>query len=371
MRVATDLDVDSGAGSIRCTTVVDFGDRPAAGWKVRTTVTDPRGRRVGKASLGEVPHRFAEPYAFRGHLVDAELEVPRAKAWSAELPNRYAIEVELLDPKGVVRHAETQHVGIRRVEVRDRQLLVNGRPVWIFGVNRHDHHPDRGKAVTIADMRADLVAMRAHNITAIRTSHYPNDAAFLDLCDELGFYVVAEANIESHAYNFLLCDDPTYPRRGSTAAPALVQRDRNHPSVILWSLGNESGYGSTTTRSPDGSVTPTRLGPCTTRMRCGSKGGSTAGGPPPTSTCPMYPEIEAIAGYGRDGRRRPPADHVRVQPRDGQLERLARRLLGRDHDDSGPAGRVHLGVEGPRAAQAARRRLDDAGVRRSVRRHPA
>ena len=138
--------------------------------------------------------------------------MPRAMAWSAELPNRYAIEVELLDPKGVVRHAETQRVGIRRVEVRDRQLLVNGRPVWIFGVNRHDHHPDRGKAVTVADMRADLVAMRAHNVTAIRTSHYPNDAAFLDLCDELGFYVVAEANIESHAYNFLLCDDPTVPR---------------------------------------------------------------------------------------------------------------------------------------------------------------
>ena len=301
VRVATDLDVVSGAGSIRCVTVVDFGGKPAAGWKVRTKVTDPRGRSVGRAHLGQVPHRHAEPYRFRGHLVEAAIEVPRAMAWSAETPNRYAIQVELLDPKGVVRHVETQHAGITRVEVRDRQLLVNGRPIWIFGVNRHDHHPERGKAVTMADMRADLVAMRAHNITAIRTSHYPNDAVFLDLCDELGFYVVAEANIESHAFNFLLSDDPTYRAAWLDRGARLVQRDRNHPSVVLWSLGNESGYGSNHDalagwiRDAD----PTR--PLHYEDAVRIEGWVDGGRAATDVVCPMYPEIDAIAGYGRDG----------------------------------------------------------------------
>jgi beta-galactosidase len=301
VRVATDLDVGSGDGSIRCAVVVDFGDKPAERWSVRTTVTDPRGRSVGRPHVGQVPHRFADPYRFRGHIVETDIVVPRAMTWSAELPNRYSIQVELLDAKGVLRHVETQHVGITRVEVRDRQLLVNGRPIWIFGANRHDHHPERGKAVTVADMRADLVAMRAHNITAIRTSHYPNDAAFLELCDELGFYVVAEANIESHAYNFLLCDDPTYRAAWLDRGARLVQRDRNHPSVILWSLGNESGYGSNHDalagwiRDAD----PTR--PLhyedAVRIEGWVDGGRTA----TDVVCPMYPEIDAIAGYGRDG----------------------------------------------------------------------
>ena len=300
VRVATDLDVESSDGSIRCATIVDFGGQPAEAWSVRTTVTDPRGRGVGRAHVGQVPHRFADPYRFRGHLVEAEIVVPRAMAWSAELPNRYAIQVELLDAKGVVRHVETQHVGITRVEVRDRQLLVNGRPIWIFGVNRHDHHPERGKAVTVADMRADLIAMRSHNITAIRTSHYPNDAAFLDLCDELGFYVVAEANIESHAYNFLLCDDPTYRAAWLDRGARMVQRDRNHPSVILWSLGNESGYGSNHDalagwiRDAD----PTR--PLHYEDAVRIEGWVDGGRSATDVVCPMYPEIDAIAGYGRD-----------------------------------------------------------------------
>jgi beta-galactosidase len=105
---------------------------------------------------------------------------------------------ELISPSGTLVETTTQHVGMRRVEVVDRQLLVNGQPIWIFGVNRHDHHPDRGKAVNADDIRTDLQVMRAHNITAVRTCHYPNDSVLYDLCDELGMYVIDEANIESH-----------------------------------------------------------------------------------------------------------------------------------------------------------------------------
>ena len=239
---------------------------------------------------------------FEGFEVTSRWEIRRAKPWSAETPHRYSVTVELVDPRGRVRQTEIQHVGIRSVEVRDRQLLVNGRPVWIFGVNRHDHHPDRGKAVSDDDMRADLQVMRAHNITAIRTSHYPNDSAFYELCDELGFYVIDEANIESHAYNTSLCDDPTYRATWLERGARMVQRDRNHPCVISWSLGNESGHGvnhdalAGWIRAAD----PSR--PIHFEGEILHRGWVEAGSPVGDIVCPMYPTIESIREYGTSGR---------------------------------------------------------------------
>jgi len=203
-----------------------------------------RGRRIGRAQTVQVPHRFAAPYLFSGHHAVASFDLPGIQPWSAESPTRYRVTAELIDPAGAVTEVHAQLVGFRHVEVRDRQLLVNGEPVWIFGVNRHDHHPVRGKAVTLADMRDDLLAMRRHNITAVRCAHYPNDPRFLDLCDEIGMYVVDEANIESHAYNTSLCDDARYRSTWQSRGARMVERDRNHPSVIMWSLGNEAGYGA-------------------------------------------------------------------------------------------------------------------------------
>ena len=180
---------------------------------------------------------------FRGHVASSRFELAGVDPWSAERPSRYRVIAELLDPDGAVVEVHAQLVGFRSVEIRDGDLLVNGRRIWIHGVNRHDHHPDRGKAVTVDDMRDDLLAMRRHNITAVRCSHYPNDPRFLDLCDELGMYVIDESNIESHAYNTSLCDDPRYRSAWLARGSRMVERDRNHPSVIMWSLGNESGYG--------------------------------------------------------------------------------------------------------------------------------
>ena len=113
----------------------------------------------------------------------------------------------------------------------------------IQGVNRHDHNPDRGKAVTFEDMRADVLAMKQHNINAVRCSHYPNDPKFLDICDELGLFVVAEANVESHAWISSLCNDPNYRSTWISRVSRMVERDKNHACVIMWSIGNESGYG--------------------------------------------------------------------------------------------------------------------------------
>ena len=298
--ISVAYDPASGVGSVVARTMVEFGGEPVAGWAVRTMLTDPTGRHVGSV-IGDVPHVHALPYAFTGFGVDAAFELRRAMPWSAETPQRYTITVELVDPRGRSVHTEVQRVGIRSVEVCDRQLLVNGEPVWIFGVNRHDHHPDRGKAVTADDIRADLVQMRCHNINAIRTSHYPNDDAFYDLCDELGFYVIDESNIESHGYNWSLCDDARYRGAWVDRGAQMVTRDRNHPSVILWSLGNESGYGvnhdalAGWIRRAD----PSR--PLHYEDAIRIEGWVDGGRPATDVVCPMYAEIDAIAEYGTAG----------------------------------------------------------------------
>ena len=241
----TDFEPADGTGTIDVACEVDVppGTALGAGWTVRVVVLGPDGAPVADPSVAAVPH---DPYAvnvFDGYRTRHRVRIASARAWSAETPDLHRVEVELRDPEGVVVDRVGTRCGLRRVEVRDRRLLVNGQPVWIFGVNRHDHHPDRGKAVDVEDMRADLVAMRAHNINAVRTAHYPNDHRFLDLCDELGMYVVAEANIEGHAFNTSICRDDRYRASFLERGARMVERDRNHPSVIVWSLGNETGYG--------------------------------------------------------------------------------------------------------------------------------
>lgn len=305
-----DFDPATGTGRVTAAVTVGFVTEPEAGWRVRCTLRNPKGNAVGKPQVGEVPDRFAQPYVFRGHLVEASWEVPSALAWSAETPELYSVTCELVNAGDRVVETHTTRVGLRRVEIRDRQLLVNGRPIWIFGVNRHDHHPDRGKAVTADDIRADLVQMRAHNITAVRTSHYPNDPVFYDLCDELGMYVIDEANIENHAYNTSLCHDGRYRSAYLARGSRMVERDRNHPCIIAWSLGNESGYGANHDalagwiRRAD----PTR--PLHYEGAIFHGDGSMPAGPAnwmdggtmaSDLVCPMYATIEAITAYGIAG----------------------------------------------------------------------
>lgn len=231
-------------GTLRVRTTVGFAELAdmTPGWRVTARLETLAGRRIGEVLGGAVPIDL-RPYLHRGHVVDVATTVPAVAPWSAEQPNRYRLVVSLLTPAGDVAEVVTDTVGFRRVEVLDRELLVNGEPVMIRGVNRHDHHPERGKAVTVDDMRADLVTMKQHNVNAVRGSHYPNDPRFLDLCDELGLYAVDEADIESHAFNVLLANDPTYRTTWLERGARMVQRDKNHPSVIMWSLGNEAGYG--------------------------------------------------------------------------------------------------------------------------------
>ncbi len=238
------LDDDYTTGRLKVTVHLGFPDQPQAGWTVRANLLSPTGQKVLPKPLKAVfaPHKHT--WQRRGNFVTLETSLPRVKRWSDETPDLYTLVLSLISPRGAAVEHTALRVGFRRVEICGRQLLVNGQPVTIKGVNRHDHSDTRGKAVTRDEMLADVVGMKRANFNALRTSHYPNDPYLLDLCDQYGLYVVDEANIESHAYHDQLADDPRWTGAWLDRMQRMVLRDKNHPCVIVWSLGNESGYGA-------------------------------------------------------------------------------------------------------------------------------
>ncbi|MFF4655409.1 glycoside hydrolase family 2 TIM barrel-domain containing protein [Streptomyces sp. NPDC001381] len=194
----------------------------------------------------EFDRRNAEDERVSAFLGEARLHtrVPEVRAWTAETPELYGLTVRLHRADGSVADTSRHRVGFRDVEVAGRDLLVNGERILVRGVNRHDFHPLTGRTVSYEDMRADLVLLKRFGFNAIRTAHYPNDPGLLDLADELGFYVVDEADIESHDHAHEIADDPRYLNAFVDRVSRMVLRDKNHPSVIIWSLGNESDYGA-------------------------------------------------------------------------------------------------------------------------------
>ena len=175
--------------------------------------------------------------------------VARPRNWSAEDPYLYTLLVSSDDAGGQAVERLSVKVGFRRCEKRGPVFLVNGVPVKLKGVNRHDFDPDHGRAVPLARLEQDVLLMKRHNINTVRTSHYPNDPRFLDLCDRHGLYVIDECDLECHGmikapgrYNEL-SDSSDWTDAYLDRMARLVHRDRNHPSIILWSLGNESGFG--------------------------------------------------------------------------------------------------------------------------------
>ncbi len=168
--------------------------------------------------------------------------------WSAETPVLYPYVVTLTDGSGEVLASYAGKTGFRRNEVKNGQFLHNGQPILFKGVNRHDHDPHTGHYVTEEDMRKDLLQMKRANINAVRCSHYPNDPRFYELADELGFYVIDEANIESHGMGWgpdanSIAKDESWGPAHLDRIKNMVERDKNHPSIVMWSLGNEAGDG--------------------------------------------------------------------------------------------------------------------------------
>ena len=238
-RVVADLDDAYRDGTLRVRVAVrNRGDDPLQGWRVAATLTDADGRTVVEPLMASVS-------VAAGGEASLELEaaVAAPHKWSSEDPYLYRLAVALEDAAGRTVHAEGGRVGFRRVELRDAQLLVNGVRLRIGGVNRHEHDPERGKSMTLESMLADIRLMKRHNINTVRTCHYPDDPRWYDLCDEYGIYLIDEANIESHGVWGRLANDPAWKDAFMERGIRMVERDKNHPSVIVWSLGNESGFG--------------------------------------------------------------------------------------------------------------------------------
>jgi beta-galactosidase len=239
--------------------------------------------------------------AGRAHLA---ARLPRISPWSSERPVRYLLETTLLDPVGRVVERATTWIGFRSVAVVGNELLINRRAVLIRGVNRHDFDPATGRVVSAEAMRADLVAMKQFGFNTVRTSHYPNDPAFLDLADEIGLYVIDEANIESHAFWGSICDDPRYLPAWVDRVARMVLRDRNHASIIAWSLGNESGYGA---NHDAAAAWVRRVDPSRPLHYEGAiRFDWTAGERVTDIICPMYPSILALVAHAQSGRQRGP-----------------------------------------------------------------
>lgn len=229
---------------VRITPVLDSEYKDAT---LRVEVeTTPRVKSVGltlrDAAGGVVAEHRLQPAGGKGGYV---FEVADPAKWSAETPNLYTLEIAVSDGRGVTETV-TQPVGFRSVEIRDAQLLVNGQPVLIKGADRHEMDPVGGYVVSRERMIEDIRIMKEMNINAVRTSHYPNDPQWYELCDRYGIYVVDEANVESHGMGYgdnTLAKAPAYAQAHMERNRRMVLRDKNHPSVIIWSMGNEAGMG--------------------------------------------------------------------------------------------------------------------------------
>ena len=227
------------------------------------------------------------------------LEVKNPKKWTAETPNLYNLYVSLYDGEKLIE-CIPQRVGFRKVEIKNQQLLVNGQPILIKGVDRHELDPDGGYVVSVDRMIQDIQVMKQLNVNAVRTSHYPNDPRWYELCDEYGIYVTAEANIESHGMGYgekSLGKDPRFHDMHIERQRHNIYVLKNHPSIIVWSLGNEAGYGKNFEDSYDFVKTYDSSRPC--QYEQAGNWGKT------DIYCPMYADYGHCERYCKEGNARP------------------------------------------------------------------
>jgi beta-galactosidase len=220
--------------------------------------------------------------------------------WTAETPNLYTVVLALKDAAGRTLEATSAHVGFRKVEIVDGRLLVNGVPIYLKGVNRHEHDPRTAHVISEESMIRDIQLMKQFNINAVRTCHYPDDPRWYELCDQYGLYLIDEANIESHGMGYdekSLAKNPDWGPAHLDRTIRMVERDKNHPSVIIWSLGNEAGDGinfeatSAWIHGRDASR-PVHYEQAAMKAHT-------------DIVCPMYARIETLEAYGLKKRTRP------------------------------------------------------------------
>jgi beta-galactosidase len=240
--VKTDLDVQYRDAVLSVSLVITNYSPSPRGVSLEAALLAPDGREV--KGVGRPQASRVE--ANGGSSATLSARVPNPLKWTAETPQLYKLLLTLKDEKNRVLEVIPANVGFRKVEIKDGNLLVNGRRILIKGVNRHEIDPDRGQAITPEGMIRDICVMKQHNINAVRTSHYPNQTAWYDLCDRYGLYLVDEPNIESHGMGYgkeSLANFPEWQEAHLNRTIRAVERDKNHASVIIWSLGNEAGNG--------------------------------------------------------------------------------------------------------------------------------
>ena len=215
----------------------------ASGYSIDCRLFDPQGREVFAATQA-VAAADENPQLHFAHKIE------NVAAWTAETPHLYQLVMSLKDPQGREIESIPVQIGFRTVEIKNKQLLLNGRPLRIAGVNLHEHNPHTGHYVDESVMLKDISLFKQLNINTVRTSHYPQPERFYELCNQYGIYVIDEANIESHGmgYNLrvggTLGNNPLFEKAHLYRTQNMLERDKNHPSVIVWSLGNEAGNGS-------------------------------------------------------------------------------------------------------------------------------
>ena len=238
--VVTDLDASYRDARLVVTADVrNAGEAVARGMSMRARLFDAR-----HAAVFDTPLAASGDPVGSGETRTLRLErtVTNPRKWTAETPNLYILTLELVDERGAVTEVVSTRIGFREVEVRNQAILINGVPVKFNGVNSHMLHPRGGSRVDVDTLRRDLVLMKQFNVNLVRTSHYPPKIEYLDLADELGIYVVDEVGDEAHATEYI-SRDPKWREAYLHRVRKLVHRDRNHPSVVIWSAGNESGSG--------------------------------------------------------------------------------------------------------------------------------
>ncbi len=243
------FDPRSGNGAIEVEVFPDPIDATLIkGYSVEARLYDAGGKEVLAKPLAlSIDDWLSEyyRYPYGGTVPKLSLSgmVGKVMPWSAEEPTLYTVVLTYKDASGKTIETVSCKTGFRKLEWADGIFRVNGKAVKLKGVNRHDFHPERGKALTPEDMERDVVLMKQLNFNAVRTSHYPNDPRFLDFCDLHGLYVMDESNLETHGLGSQLSMNPDWAAAYVERASRMVERDKNHPSIVSWSLGNESGVG--------------------------------------------------------------------------------------------------------------------------------
>jgi len=287
--------------------LINYDQSESARPVLRAILFDDTGCKIASLKNDKGPAAISPRQKSTEHL-SARINNP--DKWSAEKPFLYTLVLVLEDPAGCIVETLSSKVGFRKVELRDGLLQVNGMPIYIKGVNRHEHDPYTGHYVTRESMIKDITLMKRHNINAVRTSHYPNAPLWYCLCDQYGIYVVDEANIESGGLGYgdqSPAKLPEWTKTHLERARRMVERDKNHPSVIIWSLGNEAGRGRNfeiigtwiNKRDPSRLVQyeKEKVEPYTHIF------------------CPMYWGVENVIAYGENGGPSPPPSWNKQQKR--------------------------------------------------------